>query len=181
MKYMVFTSLLMPALLCCASCSWGEKHEPVAQKMGTPEVAIEQPTDTLPERVVEKGLDAEVQTREIDVWGVQEISTQEEFDALFTAGYPVAVKFYGTFCPPCRRMRPVFEKLAQDFEGQIRFVAIEVQQPGARALARAYASHGVPSFVVFDKDGQYLATRLGAATEAELSRFIAGHCLGVSI
>ncbi len=180
MKYMLLSVLLVPALLCSTSCSVGKKQtsKPVAQKKVEIKEASVAP-DSKRSEVKEPVAVAEPK-RDLEV-GVEEITTQEGFDALFAQGLPVAVKFYGTFCPPCRRMKPIFEKLAQDFAGQIRLVAIEVQQPGVRALAQAYASHGVPSFVVFDKTGKYLATRLGAATEAELSRFIAGHCLGQSI
>ncbi|HAU30558.1 MAG: Thioredoxin [candidate division TM6 bacterium GW2011_GWF2_43_17] len=182
MKYTLFTSSLVLALLCCSSCSWGKKQAPVEQKGVVQDRQIElneggQAVEKLQRKITQGQPGYEEKTRDAIAWSVQEITTQEGFDLLFQEGYPVVVKFYGSYCPPCRRMKPIFEKLAGDFTGKVRFVAIEVQQAGVRTLAQTYANHGVPSFVAFDKNKEYLGTRLGAASEAELSRFISQHCL----
>lgn len=176
MNRMLLTGVLVSAVLVCSSCSKQEKSLEVSKKEP---VAVQQIEE---EKVLDQNevvaSDLEQKRDESALWAVNEITTQEEFDALFAQGDPVVVKFYGSFCPPCHRMKPVFEKLAKEFTGQVVFAAIEVQQPGVRSLAQTYASRGVPSFVVFDASGEYLATRLGATAEATLSRFIADHCLG---
>ena len=74
-------------------------------------------------------------------------------------GKPMIVDFSATWCPPCRQLKPIFEKLAEDFRGRITFVTIDVDQHPE--LAQAYGVQSIPMMVFLNKDGQIQNTLVG--------------------
>ena len=74
-------------------------------------------------------------------------------------GRPMIVDFSATWCPPCRQLKPIFEKLAVDFRGRIDFVTIDVDENPQ--LAQAYGVQSIPMMVFLNKDGQIQNTIIG--------------------
>jgi thioredoxin len=78
-------------------------------------------------------------------------ATKEEFDmALAMAdslGQAVLVDFTATWCGPCRMMAPVFEALAQEFDGQMTFIKIDVD--ANQETAQYCEISAMPTFKVF--------------------------------
>jgi thioredoxin 1 len=81
------------------------------------------------------------------------------------AGLPVLLVFWGRDCPPCEQLAPALEKLAKAYAG--RALIVKVNADDEPALARRYGVTSVPA-IVFIKDGQTLATAVGAAPERDL-------------
>ncbi len=52
--------------------------------------------------------------------------------------------FTATWCPPCRAIKPVYEKLSNEFE-DIQFLKIDIDQNDQAAIA--YKITSVPTFV----------------------------------
>ena len=47
--------------------------------------------------------------------------TMNNFDAeVLQADIPVLVDFYSDRCVPCRRMAPIVEKIAEEYDGRIK-------------------------------------------------------------
>ncbi len=67
--------------------------------------------------------------------------------------------FYADWCGPCKAMEPVFEELEKEFEGQVEFESVDVEQDGA--LAAKYQVMSIPTFVIL-KDEKEISRRLGA-------------------
>ena len=65
---------------------------------------------------------------------------------------PLIVDFSAVWCPPCQKLKPIFEKLADDFKGRIDFATIDVDQ--YPELAQAYGVSNIPTMIFFNKDGQ---------------------------
>ena len=74
---------------------------------------------------------------------------------------PLLVDFLASWCPPCRAMNPILDRLAQQFK--VCKVNVMTNQP----LARRYGVSGIPVLMVF-KDGQIVARHDGATPEATL-------------
>lgn len=62
---------------------------------------------------------------------------------------PVLVMFYSPDCPHCRVMDPYFESYAQEFEGKITFVKMDIHNN--LIIAAKYGVLGTPTFTLFCK------------------------------
>lgn len=77
------------------------------------------------------------------------ITDQAEFDRqVLRSPLPVAVNFYTPWCPRCQRFALVFESLAQEFAGQIRFVRVDVD--AAPQLDMDWRIEAVPTVILLD-------------------------------
>lgn len=83
-----------------------------------------------------------------------------------TDGKPMIVDFSATWCPPCRQLKPIFEKLAEEFRGRITFVTIDVDENPE--LAQAYSVTNIPMMVFLNKDGQIQNTVVGFQNRDQL-------------
>ena len=64
---------------------------------------------------------------------------------------PVLVDFSATWCGPCKKLEPVVEELAGDYEGRLKVVKVDVDQ--AREVAAKFSVLAVPTLMLF-RDGQ---------------------------
>lgn len=98
---------------------------------------------------------------------------REITDADFKAGLPsgvVLVDFYGTWCPPCKALEPVLEKLAGDFAGRAEFLKINIDDNTAAAVVNAVTE--MPTVVVF-RDGVEKSRFVGVPKEAVVAKALA--------
>ena len=79
---------------------------------------------------------------------VRSIATKDEFDALLASntGKAVVVDFTATWCGPCQRIAPVYEKMANEFP-QAVFVKVDVDQN--RDVAAQCGIRAMPTFKLF--------------------------------
>lgn len=86
------------------------------------------------------------------------------------ADLPVVLDFYSEDCPPCAALAPIFEKLAEKYGEQIRFVKILRQQNKELALSLNVKSS--PTVLFFDQ-GREVGSRLnGYIKKPELRKAI---------
>ncbi len=64
---------------------------------------------------------------------------------------PVAVEFYATWCPHCRRFTPLFAELGRAYEGRVKFAQTDVD--AASDLELAYKVERIPTVILF-RDGR---------------------------
>jgi thioredoxin 1 len=84
----------------------------------------------------------------------------------------VLVDFWAPWCTPCRMVAPVVEKLAQEYDGQVRFGKLNVDE--APETAAAYGIRSIPTLALF-RDGAPVEGVLGAVPKAELEKLIRRH------
>lgn len=100
---------------------------------------------------------------------VKEINSTEFVKEVLNSDTPVVVDFYAPWCGPCKMLAPVLEKVAGEFDGNVKFVKVNVDD--APALAATYNITGVPTIILF-KDGRIADLTVGFASEGMLRSMI---------
>tara|TARA_R100001129_G_scaffold109190_1_gene74953 strand:- start:1328 stop:1663 length:336 start_codon:yes stop_codon:yes gene_type:complete len=96
--------------------------------------------------------------------------TAEMFEAeVLKSPIPVLIDFHAVWCGPCKASAPALEDAAKEFEGEIAFVKVDVdQQP---SLAKQFDVQGVPTFVIV-KDGQPVERFQGLVSRGKLATML---------
>lgn len=81
------------------------------------------------------------------------------------ADVPVVVDFWAEWCGPCKMMAPVFEKLAEEFDGRLTFAKVDVDSN--QSSAGQFGIRGIPTLLVFN-DGKEIDRIVGFAPEDQL-------------
>ena len=84
---------------------------------------------------------------------------------------PVLVDFWADWCPPCRFLTPVLEKVTQDYRGEVLLAKVEVDEN--MRLAGRYQLRGFPTVILFIR-GEEAGRFSGARTEPQVRAFISG-------
>jgi thioredoxin 1 len=87
-----------------------------------------------------------------------------------TAG-AVVVDFTATWCPPCKMLAPVFERVAGQYEGKAKFYKVDVDE--SVEVAAKYGVQTIPNLLFF-KDGQVVDQSVGFIGEGQLSAKVDG-------
>lgn len=88
-----------------------------------------------------------------------ELLTESEFaEKVEKSQFPVMVDFSADWCPPCRMLHPVVEKISQEYEGKLR--VYEVNTDENPALGRRFAITSVPTLIFF-KNGTVVKQVVG--------------------
>lgn len=89
--------------------------------------------------------------------------TTENFDELLASGKPMVVDFWATWCGPCKKIGPLIEELAGEYEGQAVIGKCDVEENDE--LASRFSIRNVPT-VLFIKGGQVVDKQVGAAPKS---------------
>jgi len=101
------------------------------------------------------------------------ILTDRNFDQAIQKYPMLVVDCWAEWCAPCRMVAPVVEALARDYQGQIVFGKLDVDQ--SREVAGRHQIMSIPTLLIF-KGGRLVGTKIGAlprpALEEELLKYV---------
>ena len=75
---------------------------------------------------------------------------------------PAIVDFYADWCGPCRRVAPIMEKLAEEYDGKLLVYKVNTDQE--RGLASAFQVKSIPMVLFIPMEGQPMM-QVGALPE----------------
>ncbi len=75
---------------------------------------------------------------------------------------PAIVDFYADWCGPCRRVAPIMEKLAEEYDGKLLVYKINTEQE--RDLASAFQIKSIPTVLFIPMESQPMM-QVGALPE----------------
>ncbi|KAM3462316.1 hypothetical protein BB8028_0005g02260 [Beauveria bassiana] len=84
---------------------------------------------------------------------IQHVTSLAQLNEVFAANTYVVVDFFATWCPPCKAIAPVFEKLADKHAAPGYFAFAKVNVEEASDAAQKYGITAMPTFLFF-KDGK---------------------------
>ena len=93
--------------------------------------------------------------------------TDEEFEKkVIGSEMPALVDMWAPWCMPCRMIAPVVEKLAEKYDGKLKFFRLNIDE-NPLTPAR-YRVMSIPTLMMF-KDGAAVETVVGAVPEKVLA------------
>lgn len=84
---------------------------------------------------------------------VVEDSVAVDTMALTADVMPKVIDFYATWCGPCKKIAPIVEELAKEYEGKVIFEKVDVDEKPD--LANEYGVEAIPTLVFMKTDGTY--------------------------
>ena len=91
-----------------------------------------------------------------------------ETDVLKSSG-TVLVDYWAEWCGPCKMIAPMLDGAAETYAGQLTVAKLNVDE-NPRTPSQ-YHVRGIPTLMLF-RDGQVVATQVGAVSKAQLAAFI---------
>jgi thioredoxin 1 len=85
--------------------------------------------------------------------------TDANFDEVLRNHPLVLVDFWAEWCAPCRKIAPILEELAQEYEGKLLVAKLDVDENPKTAMR--YRVMSIPTVILF-KNGQPVEVLVGA-------------------
>ena len=90
-------------------------------------------------------------------------------DEVLKSDIPVLVDYWADWCGPCKMITPILDELAEDYKDKLTVAKINIDEN--QNTPQTYGVRGIPTLILF-KDGDVLATKVGAASKSQLEAFI---------
>ena len=90
----------------------------------------------------------------------------------FTNGKPTYLEFYAEWCEICKKMAPEVTELKKDFDNEINFVFLNVDNPKWDKFIKQFKVNGIPQINILDSNSNLQATLTGLQEEKTLKESI---------
>ena len=94
--------------------------------------------------------------------------TDDNFEQMvLQAEKPVLMDFWATWCQPCLMVAPIIDELAEEYNGKVSFVKLDVDQNPKTATR--YGIMSIPTLLIF-KNGEPVSHLVGVRPKGDLKR-----------
>jgi len=90
----------------------------------------------------------------------------------FTNNKPTFLEFYAEWCEVCREMAPQVSAFKDEYEKDINFVFLNVDNQKWGNYIQKFAVNGIPQVNLFDKTGNLISTFVGKQDEIKIRKSI---------
>ena len=99
-----------------------------------------------------------------------ELSVEPEI--AFKNNKPTFLEFYAEWCEVCKEMAPKVSALKEEYQKDVNFVFLNVDNQKWENYIRKFDVNGIPQVNLFDKNGQLKSTFIGKQGESTLKESI---------
>jgi thioredoxin len=96
---------------------------------------------------------------------------------VYRGDVPSVIDFYADWCAPCRKIAPIMDKLAKDYEGRLKVYKIDVDVE--RKLAGVFQVRSIPAVMFTPLNGQPMM-QAGALSEDMYVKIVEEQLLAAS-
>lgn len=100
---------------------------------------------------------------------IQRVGNFSEENWKFIGARPCIVDFFAPWCGYCKRLAPLFEEFAKEYDGRVDFYTVDVDQEAE--LEAAFDIRTIPTLLTCKTSGEK-DSMLGTLTKAELRKVI---------
>ena len=93
-----------------------------------------------------------------------------DYDTKVKNGEVSILQFSASWCGPCKTLKPVMEKLSEEFKDKANFYYADIDEKAINS-ASAAAVRGVPTVVIYKK-GVEVARKVGGLPEQLMRNFL---------
>lgn len=101
-----------------------------------------------------------------------ELSNDNFEQEVLNSSIPVVVDFWATWCGPCRKLSPIVEEIAKEYEGKVKFAKVNSDEFGD--IATNYSISGLPTLLVF-KDKEPVERMVGLMPKSVITSNLEKH------
>ena len=96
---------------------------------------------------------------------ILEVSDDNFESEIVNSEIPSMVDFWAEWCGPCKKVGPVVEELAAEYEGKIKIAKMDVDSN--RQTPAKFGIRNIPTLILF-KGGEVVTTIVGAQTKTSI-------------
>ncbi|MDR2165969.1 MAG: thioredoxin TrxA [Zoogloeaceae bacterium] len=96
--------------------------------------------------------------------------TEDTFETeVLQSPQPVLVDYWAEWCNPCNAIAPILEDVAGEYADRLKIAKVDIDKN--QTIPARYGIRGIPTLMIF-KNGDVIATKVGALTKPQLTAFI---------
>lgn len=85
------------------------------------------------------------------------------------SGKPVVIDFWAEWCIPCKKIAPIIDELAEQYEGRVKIGKYNVEE--SSDVATEFGIRSIPT-ILFFRDGKLVDKNVGSISKSNLEEKI---------
>ena len=85
------------------------------------------------------------------------------------SGKPVVIVFWAEWCIPCKKIAPIIDELAEQYEGRVKIGKYNVEE--SSDVATEFGIRSIPT-ILFFRDGKLVDKNVGSISKSNLEEKI---------